>query len=259
MKNKIIFLAPFLLALLPFPGGPLLAGELPAAYYQVKTRSVSVEETRSVAAVVLPRPVELRAPSKQALALGIARAGLAAWKVFSRGAPSGEASSAYSSAIPPAMFNNWSSVADWEGPNEHIYTYTVTNLMGIDVIKVKYALPFYYGGTEKAAGKTSGRYISNFTVRPISIDVKWGWHFDLDVIMSDPMNIGTVPKPVAMLQADLKWRVYTTLSPKGETGFWTYSMDGNGNFTDITSKDLARTKELPAPAIYGQAPTLAWN
>jgi len=134
MKNKIIFLAPLLLSAFSFPGAPLLAGELPAAYYQVQTRSVSVETRRSAAAAVPARPAYMRAPDKIGLALGIANAGLAAWKVFSKGAPSGEASSAYASAIPPEMFNDWSSVADWAGPNEHIYSYTVTNLMGMDVI-----------------------------------------------------------------------------------------------------------------------------
>ncbi|HBA60249.1 MAG TPA: hypothetical protein DCZ92_05440 [Elusimicrobia bacterium] len=256
MNYKTILLAPFLLSALSFSGAPVLAEDLPPAYYQAGASRVSVEETFTGAAF-LP-PVQLRASEKNPLVLGLVNGGLAAWKVFSSGAPSGEASSAYASAIPPGMANNWSSVADWKGPKEQLYTYTVTNRLGMDVIKVKYAVSFYYGGTGKTANSPAGSYIANFTVRPVSLEVKWGWHFDMDVVMSDPMNIGTVQRPVALMQADLKWRVSTMLSKDGEVGIWTYSIDGNGNFKDLTSKLAALTKDIHAPAAAVN-PAISWN
>ena len=95
-------------------------------------------------------------------------------------------------------------------------------------------------------------------MRPVSLEVKWGWHFDMDVVMSDPMNIGTVQRPVALMQADLKWRVSTMLSKDGEVGIWTYSIDGNGNFKDLTSKLAALTKDIHAPAAAVN-PAISWN
>ena len=266
MKYKTIFPAALLLAALPMLQVPAFAQGADPAYFMEKSRSVSVVETTSLKETLLERPAPSLGMEKQVVtAAAIINAGLSAWKVFSGGAPSGGASSAYASAIPPAFYNNWSSVAKWKGPKEYIYDYKVTNRMGVDVIKVKYKISFYYGGTEPASGKPGdrgldgGAYIANFTVQPMAIDVKWGWHFNMDVGMSNPMNIGTVLKPVAMMEADLNWRVSTMLNSSGDVGIWSYSIDGNGNFADLNAKNEALTKAIPPPAVYDLAPSIAWN
>jgi len=261
------------------------------SYYGIKSQNLTVTETGSVADVRLEKPEILNPSVKQGSGdkavgtLAIINAGLAAWNVISDGAPSAGVASSYASAIPAGMVQNWSAVANWKGPKEYIYSYTVTNLMGIDVIKVKYKVSFYYGGTAvrrtgeaelpgggpgaknggtEAPGKDAaliptGDYIANFTVTPLEMKVKWGWHFDLGVGMSHPMNIGTIASPVAWLQADLKWHVYTMLGPKGETGFWSYVVDGKGNFRDLSAEQKDLTKKIPAPAAPQQAPQLNWN
>ena len=194
MKTNLIRAAAVLLAVSPVFQLPAFAGSA-SDYYGIKSESVSVTEAGSGKEVILERPQGLPRTGKQvATATALINTGIAAWNVVSGGAPSGAASAAYASALPPSIYLNWSSVAGWQGPKEYIYSYTVTNLYNIDVIKVKYKISFFYGATEgtenRPAGAVTGKYLTNFTVKAVSVDVKWGWHFNLDAVMSNPMNIG---------------------------------------------------------------------
>jgi len=158
-----------------------------------------------------------------------------------------------------------------------VYNYKVTNLMGVDVIDVKYKISFFYGGTEDYSGETAravnaitqgagqtavkeekvhGRYITNFTVQPVSVNVKWGWHFELAVKMSDPMNIGTKMAPVAALQSSLNWIQSTPFSTNG--GTLTYNVDGLGNFTDLNQAEKELTGKI-APVQVPEVPSVSWN
>ena len=207
---------------------------------------------------------------------GLVNAGLAAWSVVTSGAPSGTYASAYASAIPGFSFN-WGNITGWKGPKEMVYSYKVTNKMGVDVINVKYKISFFYGGTEdysdkstrldsyvaQATGQTipkekqmQGRYITNFTVQPVSVKVLWGWKFDLAVRMSDPMNIGTKMNPVAALQASLNWIRSTPFSTDG--GTLTYNVDGLGNFKDLTQMEKDLTGNI-APVQISETPAIPWN
>lgn len=231
-------------------------------YYRIGKESVAVAAIGSDAVTCLPTPATSPIASKQtAVALGIINAGATAWKVISKGAPSAEAGSSYASAIPPGMSQNWSAVAEWKGPKGYLYTYTVKNLMGIEVIRVQYEVAFYYGGTKPGTGTQSGSYIANFTVKPVDIHIKWGWHFDLQAGISHPMNIGSVAEPVGFLMADLKWRVFTMLEDKskGKIGIWSYSVDGKGNFTDLTEQQKELTKQITPLISFPKDSGLSWN
>lgn len=260
MKTNLMAAA-VLLAVSPVFQLPAQAADT-SDYYKIKSESVSVTEVSSGKAVNLERPQDLAGENKSVGAAAMINTGIAAWNVVSGGAPSGAASAAYASALPPAIFLNWSSVAGWQGPKEYVYAYTVTNLYNIDVIKVKYKIAFHYGGTEDYLGRpltkdsVTGKYLTNFTVKAVSVDVKWGWHFNLDAVMSNPMNIGTTLKPVAFLQSDLKWSVSNMLSTRG--GVWTYSADGEGNFLDLTAQQKALTEAIP-PVKAAEAPAMSWN
>ncbi len=241
------------------------AGTVDPAYFGIKSESVELADIKAGNQVALEKPA-LLGPFRQnkdiAAATALINTGIAAWNVVSGGAPSGSAGGAYTSALPPAFYSNWSIVAKWQGPAEHAYVYTVTNLMGVDVIKIKYKISYFYGGTEDYKGRkpgpndVTGRYITNFTVKATEVNVKWGWHFNLDVKMSNPMNVGTPLKPVAALQADLAWSVSNVLSTKG--GIWGYSIDGNGNFRDENEDNKAMTKGI-APIIPLETPAVPWN
>jgi len=242
------------------------AGENPD-YFAIQSETISVVEVASGKDVILEMPRQLSGPILQnkeaATAAALVNTGIAAWNVVSGGAPSGSASSAYASALPPAFYMTWNSVAGWQGPKEYTYKYTVTNLMGVDVIKIKYKISFFYGGTEDYSDREvtdgitkTGKYLTNFTVTATEVDVKWGWHFNLDVNMSHPMNVGTVLKPVALLKSDLRWTVSNMLLTKG--GAWTYTIDGNGNFRDLTAEEKTLTEQIPQLE-SAKTPSISWN
>ena len=249
-------------------------------YFSVKTEAVTLTAMEAGKDARPAEPEGFAAlKTNKAAGGGIVNAGMAAWNVINSGAPSGSYSSAYASAIPGFSFN-WGNIAEWKGPKEMVYRYKVTNLMGIDVIDVKYKISFFYGGTEDYSGKEAGRldnyvaqatgganggetrdgkvhgrYITNFTVQPVSVNVKWGWKFDLAVKMSDPMNIGTKMNPVTALQASLHWIRSTPFATNG--GTLTYNVDGLGNFKDMTQVEKDMTGEI-APVQISETPTVAW-
>lgn len=275
--NSTVALAA-ILAVVP----PLFAQDNSAVnkdYFTVAGEEVTLTAVEPGKAAVPPAMPENPASfDKSGAAGGIVNAGLSAWGVINSGAPSGSYTSAYASAIPGFSFN-WGNMTGWKGPKEMVYRYKVTNLMGIDVIDVKYKISFFYGGTEdysgkgrlndyitqatggavndeeKGDGKVHGRYITNFTVQPISVNVKWGWNFDLAVRMSDPMNIGTKMAPVSALQASLNWIRKTPFATDG--GTLSYAVDGLGNFKDL-SEDMRANGEV-APVMISETPTVSWN
>jgi hypothetical protein len=260
---------------------PLFAGQTPSVdkdYFTIGSEVVTLTETQPGKAAVPPamNPSYESLAGTSKAAGGMVNAGMAAWNVINSGAPSGSYASAYASAIPGFSYN-WGNITGWKGPKEMVYRYKVTNLMGVDVIDVKYKISFFYGGTEDYDGKGTsnlsagyfaqtgqsptrdeskihGHYITNFTVQPVSVNVKWGWHFDLSVKMSDPMNIGTKMEPVAALQASLNWIRSTPFSTNG--GTLTYNVDGLGNFTDLTQTE----KEMGEPGpVQIKAVKVDWN
>ncbi len=246
-------------------------------YFTVKSEAVTLTSVEAGRAAAPKEPAGFGVLNvNKGAEGGLANAGLAAWSVINSGAPSGTYASAYASAIPGFSFN-WGNIAEWKGPKEMVYQYKVTNLMGVDVINVKYKISFFYGGTEDYSGKDArldsyvaqatgqdtakdnkihGRYITNFTVQPVSVNVKWGWHFDLAVKMSDPMNIGTKMNPIAALQASLNWIRSTTFSTNG--GTLTYNVDGLGNFRDLTQEEKDRTGEI-GPVQVSKTSAVSWN
>ncbi|MDA8131261.1 MAG: hypothetical protein M0011_07125 [Elusimicrobia bacterium] len=190
-------------------------------------------------------------------AAAIVNGGVQAWNVINSGKPDANLSSSYASAIPGFSFN-WANFSGWK-KREAVYTYTVTNLMQVDVIKIKFAVSYYYNGQNLVVqGKPGsdpissmaqrdvikGHYITNFTVRPLSMNIKWGWKFSLNVRMSDPMNIAAPgADPVAYLQSDLNYIVSTPFSTDGAV--WTYGVDGLGGFRDLTAENRELAKQIP--------------
>ncbi|OGR78905.1 MAG: hypothetical protein A2X32_00405 [Elusimicrobia bacterium GWC2_64_44] len=237
---------------------PAFAGQ-DEDYYKTSAVTVTSEETVTdlTDKDVFPVPLRNTIPDTKVVAAGaIVNGGVQAWNVINSGKPDANLSSSYASAIPGFSFN-WANFSGWK-KKEVVYTYTVTNLMQVDVIKIKYAVSFYYNGQNLVAMRAGtdpistlaqrndaikGHYITNFTVRPLTMNIKWGWKFSLNVRMSDPMNVGTADAPVAHLQADLNYIVSTPFSTNG--GMWTYDVTGLGGFRDLSEQNRARTLAIP--------------
>lgn len=237
-------------------------------YFKTLAVTVTSEETVRDLTEKDLFPVPLRLGQKVAGA-AIVNGGVQAWNVINSGKPDASLSSSYASAIPGFSFN-WANFSGWK-KKETVYTYIVTNLMQVDVIKIKYAVSFFYNGQNLAVqGRPGtdpisslaqrdiikGHYITNFTVRPLTMNIKWGWNFSLNVRMSDPMNIATSESPVAYLQSDLNYIVSTPFSTNG--AIWTYGADGLGNFKDLTAQDQDRTAQIGSFEQV-EVPAVAWN
>lgn len=247
MKNILIAAAIFV----PF-SAPAFASEtlMDNDYFKIGSVAVRTEVTESDLTAADAFPVPLRNEPKVVAA--IVNGGIEAWNVINSGSPDANLSSSYASAIPGFDFN-WASYSGWK-KKEVVYIYSVANLMQVDVINIKYAVSFYYNGEGLSPADTTessevqrnalkGHYITNFTVRPISTNIKWGWKFSLNVRMSDPMNAGTLYNPVAYMQADLNNIVSSPLSTRGSV--WTYAVNGLGEFRDLSSQNRELTKQVP--------------
>jgi len=225
-------------------------------YFKAAKTSVTVTEkvTDLTSEDVFPPMLAAGRVSRNPAA--IVNGGVQAWNVINGGKPSSDISGAYASAIPGFSFN-WSNYSGWKKKSVD-YNYTVTNLMGIDVIKVDYTISFFYNGQDLSDDDkpVKGHYITNFTVRPTETSVKWGWKFNMDVKMSDPMNIGSSKDPVAFMQADLNYVTSTPFTSDG--GVWSYTVDGLGRFSDQNSKSRELTKEIGA-VTAPETPAVSWN
>ena len=251
--NKLLLAA----AALAVSLSPAFAGQ-DEDYFKTSAVSLTSEEKVTDLTADDSFPVPLRMPETKAVGAGaIVNGGVQAWNVINSGKPDANLSSSYASAIPGFSFN-WANFSGWK-KKEVVYTYTVTNLMQVDVIKIKYAVSFYYNGQNLVAMREpsdplssmaqrrdaiKGHYITNFTVRPLTMNIKWGWKFSLNVRMSDPMNVGTADAPVAHLQSDLNYIVSTPFSTNG--GMWTYDVTGLGQFRDLSARNEELTKSIPA-------------
>ena len=240
-------------------------------YFSVKDADVTVTITdtgEKASPEAAPLPPLRRDDTKIVAAAAIINTGVQAWNIINSAQPNGNVNTGYANAMP--NFVDWNTIAGWKGPKEVIYGVQIKNLYGMTVVNVKYMVSFFYGGTSgandnvagcliaagcktgaatcpeiaakcAAAAKGKGSYISNMKVKPLVVDILWGFKYDLDCQVSNPMNIGTLDDPVAYLQADLT-ASFSTLFKKSRD-VYTYSVDGTGNFKDITRIIQDKTAE----------------
>ena len=188
----------------------------------------------------------------------IVMAGAKVWNVIMDNRPTADLDSAYASAIPGFDFN-WSNLKDWRKVSKK-YRYTIDKKFQGRAVDITYEVAYYHGaiatpGTEGL----KGHYIANFTVKPLDINLKWGWKVGLEVSMSDPMNVGTAAEPVAWLNADLKWRYAKPLSTDPKLGLNSLSVDGLGMLSEISYKGLLPLPPPPAGEMPAEPPALKWD
>ncbi len=188
----------------------------------------------------------------------IVMAGAKVWNVIMDNRPTADLDSAYASAIPGFDFN-WSNLKDWRKVTKK-YRYTIDKKLQGRAVDITYEVAYFYGSvpTPGAEG-LKGHYIANFTVKPLEINLKWGWKVGLEVSMSDPMNVGTAAEPVAWLNADLKWRYAKPLSTDPKIGMNSLSIDGLGTLSEISYKSLLNLPQPKAGEAQLQLPAVNWD
>lgn len=191
-------------------------------------------------------------------AILIVMAGAKAWNVIMDNRPTADLDSAYASAIPGFDFN-WTALKDWRKVNKK-YRYTIDNKLQGRAVDITYEVAYFYGSVPTPGTEgLKGHYIANFTVKPLDINLKWGWKVGLEVSMSDPMNVGTAAEPVAWLNADLKWRYAKPLSTDPKIGMNSLSIDGLGTLSEISYKGPLNLPPPPAGEERLQLPAVNWD
>ncbi len=166
------------------------------------------------------------------------------WSIVQQNAPVVNISGKYATAYPQGV-TSAAQLAGWSMPKTYEYEFSANNLYGATMINCKYRVTFSYNGAYKGKGK----FLTAVAVIPESVDVGWGYHFDMnaDVPDSTIVNVGTDADPVAAMQLKLSWKMSTVL--KEVDGTSVYYVQGNGLFNEIASpwqKGVARLQDVKA-------------
>lgn len=166
------------------------------------------------------------------------------WSIVQQNAPVVNISGKYATAYPQGI-TAAAQLSGWSMPKTYEYEFSANNLYGMNMIDCKYRVTFSYNGSYKGKGK----FLTAVAVIPESVDVGWGYHFDMnaDVPDSTIVNVGTDTDPVAAMQMKLSWKMSTVL--KEVDGASVYYVQGNGLFNEIASpwqKGVTRLEDVKA-------------
>lgn len=118
------------------------------------------------------------------------------WKIVKGGIPvfTNEVSKPIS-IIPNSEnpLSTFQEMQGWKAPLSKRFKVEYTNMLGMTVISFEYAVVFQAGGN--VGGK--GNYLTGLTLYPSSVDVSWGYKFDVVTELSSVSNSGTTENPVA--------------------------------------------------------------
>lgn len=185
----------------------------------------------------------------------VVMAGSKLWKVIVNGRPSVQLGTAYASAIPSFSFN-WDDLSGWKKVTRR-YRFAVDSKLQGRAVDVLYEVAFYHGEIPGPDPALKGAYIANFTIKPIKIDVKWGWELYMETSMADPMNIGSAGKPVALLTSNLLWR-YSGPLRRPTVSVNPVNVTGTGTITSQSSEAIPVPLPEQAPGDDKDA-AVAWD
>lgn len=130
------------------------------------------------------------------------------------------------SILPKELMNDLSSafylMENWSLPKSEIYEVAYTNLLGIDVVKFRYAVIMNYGGSYN--GK--GNYLTGVKVVPVDIDCVWGYSLDATSELVSTINLGSNDFPIVGVTLRIGHRVKTAF--KDEEINHVFSISGRG-------------------------------
>jgi len=150
------------------------------------------------------------------------------WSIIEANKPVVNIQTQYGTATPQGI-THWSQLAGWKPPEGTVYGFSAKNAYGIKVVDVKYQVLRTYGGSYNGKGK----YLTAVTIQPLTVDVLWGYKFNLSVEIPDSsiVNVGTAQDPVAAMQPLVKWTIATAI--KSSDGRSTYYVQGDGLFKEL--------------------------
>lgn len=152
------------------------------------------------------------------------------WDMVISNRPAVNVDTKYAVALPFGV-SGPSELQGWSKPKSYLLSFYFENLYGVDVIKVSYQVTYVYGGNYKGKGK----YLAAVWAIPVSIDVMWGFTFNMQAYVPDQtvVNVGTSKDPIAALQLKVSWSASSVLKQINGTGV--YYIQGDGYFREIAS------------------------
>ncbi|MBD64287.1 MAG: hypothetical protein CME62_03720 [Halobacteriovoraceae bacterium] len=110
----------------------------------------------------------------------------------------------------------------WRAPKAKTYRMYVKNYMGVKTASMDVMLIFSYGGQNNG----SGRFITGAMIKPVKVDVKWGYTLNANFKLDSIMNQGTVDNPVAGGLLTLDYSINTVLQSTNDS--YTFFINGMG-------------------------------
>lgn len=161
------------------------------------------------------------------------------WGMVVANKPVVNVDSKYAVALPKGITTP-GELSGWSKPKSYLISFYFENLYGIDVISVSYKITYVYGGNYNGKGK----YLAGVWAIPVSIDVLWGFKFNMHASVPDStvVNVGTASNPIAALQLKVSWSASSFL--KEINGTAVYYIQGDGYFEELASPFRARKTNL---------------
>jgi hypothetical protein len=158
------------------------------------------------------------------------KVGKEVWKVVEANRPVSEYKTDTMSVLPENAPTHWTAYSNWKTPVARSYRVTYKNLYGMKVVDFAYRVMATPGGQYQGKGK----YLTQVTVLPESLNVAWGFNVDSVASIPQVTNMGSEKDPVAGAQIDVSWRVRTVLQDRRESR--SYLVNGKGEFQALGAR-----------------------
>lgn len=199
------------------------------AYYQIKKVSVRDVTAKYAHTEVMATPVMANCTSAKSVELSpmaapttsaatsladigiyldqIVNMGVKIWNIVEAGKPVVNVKMDVANALPMGL-QCWTDLAGWQIPQSKVYEVAYENGFGAEVVTFAFRVTFTAGGNMNGKGK----YLTNATFMPASLNVSWGFTFNATAEIPSVFNMGTSEDPVAGMQMVMKWSVDTAFS-----------------------------------------------
>lgn len=116
---------------------------------------------------------------------------------------------------------------NWRTPFNKKIKFIVRNWFGMKMVDVTYMLMYTYGGQLNG----TGRYLTGVEVKPVAVDVQFGYELNVDFELQSIRNMGSSFSPVAAATIMINSTISTILSKKMRT--MVFNVRGDGGHQQI--------------------------
>ncbi len=148
------------------------------------------------------------------------------WAIVEAGRPVVDVQSQTANALPQGA-DHWNKLQGWSLPQWKTYQATYRNLYRAKVVEFVYRVGYTSGGNVE--GK--GRFLTNVSVVPTTVDVAWGYNVDVEASVPSVVNAGTSSDPIGQMELLVKWTVKTVM--KHSENSMGYAIRGDGQFIEM--------------------------